>query len=277
MAFIIAFGFGFTTIHTLFADLLDFIEIPWQPEWFFSLLAALIFLPFLGLLYGGIKVLFNIKTKVRVGLVIFLIWIASLFTLVGMSIYHAKDFMHWRTVHEYVELPFTHYDTLYVDIPQKYYKEGTLESVIDSFNHWEFKYHKKNNLKSRKHNHKWKQKWEDNTFEFSGDKPLLYFSKENKKKNIKLLLLPAVDKLHWTDDKNFGLDVYKDAAGNKRQSAYRHAQQISFNYSIKDSLLIIEPLQYTKNKKWNGEFLRLHFNLPEGKTIVFGRAFESEE
>jgi phage shock protein PspC (stress-responsive transcriptional regulator) len=152
MAFILAFGFGFTTMHTLFADLIDFIDINWRFEWFFGLLAALIFLPFIGLLYGGIKALFNIKTKLRVGLIIFLLWIASLFTLIGMSIYHAKNYIHWRTVHEYVELPFAHYDILYVDIPEEYYQEGALESIKVRVNDWKIIHkHEKKSLKCKKH------------------------------------------------------------------------------------------------------------------------------
>jgi phage shock protein PspC (stress-responsive transcriptional regulator) len=278
MAFILAFGFGFTTIHTVLADLLDFVNISWRPEWFFSLLAALIFLPFIGLLYSGIKALFNLKTKLRVGLIILLLWIASLFTLIGMSIYHAKDYMHWRTVHEYVELPFAHYDTLYVDIPQKYYQEGTLESVIDRVNDWKIvqKYekkqlkHKKRGTKNKKYNDVHIVHIECDDFSSNA---ALFFYKKDKKANETLLLFPAMDSRISKKEQHFGIDIYKDAAGRNLRSAYHHAQDLSFNYTLKDSLLILEPLSYTKNNQWDGELIRLHFNVPEGKTIVFGKAF----
>jgi phage shock protein PspC (stress-responsive transcriptional regulator) len=272
MAFIIAFGFGFTTIHTVFADLLGFVNISWRPDWFFSLLAALIFLPFIGLLYSGIKVLFNIKTKLRVGLVIFLLWIAALFTLIGMSIYHAKDYIHWRTVHEYVELPFVHSDTLYVDIPQKYYEEGTLEPLTDRVNDWKIVQKcEKKYLKSKKH-HKKNNDVHIEYDDFNGN-AALFFYKKHKKANETLLLFPTIDSRISKKEQHFGIDIYKDAAGRTLRNAYHHAQDLSFNYAIKDSLLILEPLSYTKNSKWDGELIRLHFNVPEGKTIVFGKAF----
>jgi hypothetical protein len=276
-AFIIAFGVSFTTIHTVFADLLDFVDISWHPGWFFGLLAALIFLPFIGLLYGGIKVLFRIKTKVRVGLIILLLWIAALFTCIGLSVSHAKNLMHWRTAHEYIELPFAQYDTLYVDIPQHYYQEGTLESVINADDHWQFNFNKKHFVKHGKSSRKWKKhgkkNWEDYSAEFSGDNLLMFYSQKNENADVQLLLMPFIEDWHWAEDDHFSIDVSKDAAGRKRQSAYRHAQQVPFNYTLQDSLLIVEPLLYTKNSKWNGEFLRLRFNIPEGKSVVYGKAF----
>jgi phage shock protein PspC (stress-responsive transcriptional regulator) len=276
MAFIFAFGFGFTAIHTVFADLLDFVEISWRPEWFFGLLAALIFLPFIGLLYGGIKALFNIKTKIRVGLVIFLLWIAALFTLVGMSIYHAKDYTRWRTVHEYVELPIAHYDTLFVEIPQEYYQEGILEPIKTRLNHWSIcdkNYNKHSKYKKHCTKKKKIKNWHNECDVFA-DNAALFFYKKDKKAEESLLLFPFIDSRSSDEETNFGIDIYIDAAGNNLRNAYHHAQDISFNYTLKDSLLILEPLIYTKDNKWDGEVIRLHFQIPEGKTLVVGKAFK---
>ncbi len=55
---------------------------------FYKILAlCLIFIPFVGLLYGGILMLFGIHSpKWRPGLILFLVWVASLIGLVAMSI-----------------------------------------------------------------------------------------------------------------------------------------------------------------------------------------------
>jgi len=287
MAFIVAFVSGQTVVSILFTDLLNYVDISWHPGWFFGLLAALLFLPFIGILYGGIKMLFGIKTKLRIGLIIFLLWIAALFTMVGMSIYHMKSFFHWRSFHESVELPVIDYDILYVDIPQKYYAEGMLEPVVSRVNHLDINYwdrnhwgihYKKNN--KCKHNRKVsKKKTHRNVCkerDFPNNQPVLFFYKANKKANEKLLFFPIIEGKNFTDETNFGIDIYKEAAGNSLRSAYRHAQEIPFNYTLKDSLLIIEPLVYTKDSKWDGELIRLHFQVPEGKKVVFGKAFKDK-
>jgi hypothetical protein len=102
---------------------------------------------------------------------------------------------------------------------------------------------------------------------------LLFFYKNNKKTSENLLLLPIID--GWTagSEDNFGIEIQKEAAGHNYQRAYRHAKQLPFNYILKDSLLIIEPLLYSKDCKWDGELLRLQFHVPEGKTVLFGKAF----
>jgi hypothetical protein len=143
MAFLIAFATGSAIFNILCINLMDYVAISWHPALFFALLTALVFLPFIGLLYGGIKLLFGINTRIRIGLILFLLWLAALFTFVGMSISHTTSFFHWRTVHEYVELPAIKNDTLFVDIAQEYYTEGELEPVMESIDHWGFHHKKK--------------------------------------------------------------------------------------------------------------------------------------
>jgi hypothetical protein len=83
--------------------------------------------------------------------------------------------------------------------------------------------------------------------------------------------MPIIDELKITDENNFGIEIHKSTTGNNFRNAYNRAQEIPFNYTLKDSLLIIEPLVYTKDNKWNGELLRLRFQVPGGKTVVFGK------
>jgi phage shock protein PspC (stress-responsive transcriptional regulator) len=275
LAFVVAFVTGYSVVNILCFNIIDYIDVGWHSGWFFGLLAALVLIPFIGMLYGGIKLLFSLKTKLRIGLILFLFWVAALFTFVGMGIYHTASLFHWRTVQEYVELPAINCDTLFVDLPQNYYTEGELEPVIDQINHWSFFNKKKeSNCKKKKRCLKSKKREKERKeIDFSFSHSPLFFYKKSSKTAEKLLLLPIIERKHIIGEKNFGIEIQKDAAGNSFQSAYRHAKQLPFNYTLKDSLLIIEPLIYTKDEKWDGELLRLNFQVPEGKKVVFGKAF----
>jgi len=63
----------------------------------FSLLVA--FLPFAGLLYGGILLLFRLKSPSwKPGLVMFLVWIASLIALIAIGASTIPDIWHMHTI-----------------------------------------------------------------------------------------------------------------------------------------------------------------------------------
>ncbi len=62
------------------------------PVWFVVILITFVIcIPLIGALYGLCKLLFRFKTKIRVGLVLFLTWAISLLALVGIFTYIASD------------------------------------------------------------------------------------------------------------------------------------------------------------------------------------------
>ncbi|MDR0206933.1 MAG: PspC domain-containing protein [Bacteroidales bacterium] len=272
IAFVVAFVTGFSFVNIFGVELFDFVNISWRPDWFFGLLAILIFLPFFGLLYGGIKLIFCIKTKLRIGLILFLFWFAALLAFIGMSVYHSTSFFYWRTVNDYVELPAFKGDTLYVDIPEDYYTEGSFKSLTNRIDNWGY-WHKSNCKEYKscsKKKTKGKCKVKSSTI---SNHNCIYFYGENEEAADAILLLPIVEGWKTVDESNFSIEYQKDAAGRTPQNALRHAKQLSLHYTLADSLLTIEPLVFTKDKRWNGEVLRMLFYIPEGKTIVFGKVF----
>jgi len=67
------------------ADLQQFISIP---MWLITILITLVFtLPLIGVIYVICKLLFRFKTKIRFGLILFLVWIVSLLSIVGITTY----------------------------------------------------------------------------------------------------------------------------------------------------------------------------------------------
>ena len=275
LAFVIALTTGFSVVNILFFNLIEYIDVSWQPEWFFGLLAALIFLPVIGLLYGGIKLLFCIKTNIRIGWLLFLLWFGALLTFIGMGIYHSTSFLHWRTAYDYIELSDMKHDTLYVDIAPTYYSEGILEPVTGQITYWDFYKHDFKDSKSHNKRNKCmniRNKYINRCYSIS-DRDLLLIYKANEDATEIVLLMPKIEGYEFVDDENFSVEIQKVAAGSNPRNAFRHAKQVPFHFTLKDSLLLLEPLQYTTDSKWKGELLRLRFNVPEGKTIVWGEVF----
>lgn len=272
IAFVVAFATGFSFVDLFGVELFDFVNVTWRPDWFFGLLTILIFLPFFGLLYGGIKLMFCIKTKLRIGLILFLFWFMALLAFIGMSIYHSTSFFHWRTVNDYVELPAFKGDTLYVDIPENYYTDGSLESVTDRIDNWGYWYKSDCNEHKSCSKKKIKGKCKVKSSTISNHN-CVYFYGGNEEAADAILLLPVVEGWETVEESNFSIEYQKDAAGRTPQNAFRNAKKLPLHYTLTDSLLIIEPLVFTKDKRWNGEVLRLRFHIPDGKTIVFGKAF----
>ncbi len=78
-----------------------------------SALLLAVFLPFIGMLYSGIRLLFRFKSpKWRPGLVIFLFWIAALVTTVSLALYAASPY--FNTQHFYRQETVEARDTIYI-------------------------------------------------------------------------------------------------------------------------------------------------------------------
>ncbi|MDR1757120.1 MAG: PspC domain-containing protein [Culturomica sp.] len=72
-----------------------------------------VFLPFIGMLYSGIRLLFRFKSPGwRPGLVIFLLWVAALITTVALSIY--ISFPYFKTQRLYRQETVETKDTIYI-------------------------------------------------------------------------------------------------------------------------------------------------------------------
>jgi phage shock protein PspC (stress-responsive transcriptional regulator) len=101
-------------------DILDYAVTGMNLILFKSLLILVLFLPLLGLVYIGIKAFIDFRDKFRIGLTMFLLWLAAFITLAIVSIASVMAFHPPyvdKTAHSY--LP-AQYDTLYVNIPAEY-------------------------------------------------------------------------------------------------------------------------------------------------------------
>ncbi len=95
--------------------------------WFKILLGVVLFLPFIGVLYCGIRFLFGFKSpKWKPGLIMFLIWLCSLIALFVVSISHSTKY--WDVQNKVVKENITlQSDTIYVEF--KDYKQYNMDRM----------------------------------------------------------------------------------------------------------------------------------------------------
>lgn len=81
-------------------------------------------------------------------------------------------------------------------------------------------------------------------------------------------VFPAIKVDQDTIYKNFEIKIKKIAFDRNYSSAKTKATEAQFNYSIQDSLVIINPHLYNKNNPWNREFFEIEINCPANKTVI---------
>ena len=81
-------------------------------------------------------------------------------------------------------------------------------------------------------------------------------------------VFPAVKVDQDTIYKNFEIKIKKTAFDRNHQAAKTKATEAQFNYSIQDSLILINPHLYNKNNPWNREFFEIEINCPANKTVI---------
>ncbi len=103
------YAFGTSWFLSLISD---------TPVWATTLISILVcivaILPFIGMLYGGILLLFRLKApRWRPGLIIFILWVVSLLALIGVSLGSLSTIRSMDTQVRKAQLPAA--DTLYIE------------------------------------------------------------------------------------------------------------------------------------------------------------------
>jgi hypothetical protein len=214
--------------NVILFDVLDFVAIGINSTLFKIVLLLAILLPLLGLVYIGIKAIVGFRSKFKIGLVMFLLWLVTLVTLVALVGSSALKFSHWSEVEEVVEVA-PQYDTLYVNISDKYYN-------IDRQALVQFDEHS-----------------------------LAFWMDENEKPVA--MMWPKVEIKHVNDQGPIRIAFNKAACGKNLPIARKLAAAVSPVYTLRDSLFSPEPFIYSKDHKWSGEKLVLRIYVPEGKAV----------
>jgi hypothetical protein len=235
---------GFILIPSLFfydfvpnitvIDLLDYVNISTSTFWFKFFLSLVLFLPFMGLVYVAVKALLGFKGKFKVGLCIFLLWIAAVIGLSVVSLRSLRSYYYWTKDKEEIVME-QRYDTLYINVSDKYKND---------YNETTFYYNDENDFSAL---------WSANS---DGGKTSFY-------------LLPQVEVVRTRDTGEIRMVYIRRAAGRNRYMAQEKLAQMLPKAFLRDSLLLLEPYIFDKDNKWSGELMGIKIYVPRGKTVKF--------
>lgn len=190
-------------------------------------------LPLIGLIYGGCKLIFNFRTKIRLGLIAFLVWIASLigFAVCFCVAMHPWDFCRHEKVTDRTFLPRCD-DTLYLKL------EAARAPDPDK-------------LFYRAEASRCSMGWI-----------------QGSKKDLELVIFPEIQIVNCSADDSLSITVVSEAFGPNRHLAGKRAEEYSPPYEIRDSELRIEPYVIDRKEPWKRCWASINIHVPRGMTVV---------
>ena len=214
-------------------DILDYVQLGINSTIWLKISAlAFFFLPLIGMLYGGIQMLFDFKkSKFRPGLIIVILWIISGFAAATLSVKAARPyFQQGREVSDVPMLSKS--DTIYIKLasatamPQtKVMMEGD-ESDMTLF-------------------------WVD---ESGADRKFVAF--------------PKVRIVRQSGDEARFLNLRTQAFAYTSGEAMIKAQKNLPAFELTDSLLTIHPDVYNKTNKWDGTNKTIALYIPDSVKVI---------
>ncbi len=209
---------------------------------FLVALFLVVIIPLVSLIYGGIKLIFQVKAKDRgIGIVALVIWIAAVSAMFTLGFIESRKFAFRGVYQENVALEATPSKTLYLQLEETA-NMATLEEL------------------TRFRGHHW------GPVRINGAGRGLYLD-------------PGRD-IFWSRPslaiRHTGaavpeLAVVRTARGPGQLAADMNAENMVYNWEIRDSVLIIDNLFTTGTEShWNFGGVNLRLNLPEGYTVHLG-------
>ncbi len=198
------------------------------------LVLLVLLIPIMLLIYAGLRLIFRFKTKTRrvIG-VSAAVWLLSLITLAGVGGYAVKGYRSSSQLSQIQTLE-TKSDTLYLRLPAGF-----------------------ENSHNRFH-----IGWDDD-----GDRNAIPLVWKNEKED-KIFLFSKVRVRYVDDSAGFSIKYTSYARGNNRSEARRKASELQTMYEVNDSLITLNPMEFSKHRKWSGEASGLVIYVPKSKTLV---------
>ena len=230
--------FGFEVAESLsIISIVDYIELGvGNTLWLKFLALSAYFIPFVGMLYGGVMLCFRFKApKWHPGLIMFLLWIASLFGLTSVGIKSAAPYMshsNWSDDRPIV----TGSDTLYI-------KSVPFEGIEESAS---------SEIKSR------------------DDIRADYIVGKGKEKQFVKYPKIRIVKHTPKEGEEYKPFVELKSIVYEGVGAYHTNRPVAMESicSVRDSILEVYPRFYTKEKKFNGEGYTIWVHAPATMTVI---------
>ena len=201
--------------------------------WIQILLALVILLPFVGMLYGGIRLIFNLKQqRIRPGFIIFVGWLISLMALLVLFVVAARPYYGGiEEAHEEVPIQMLS-DTLYVHY--------TTPAELPVKDLW----------------------MEANASEAN----LVWF--EGEKHSLQAIVYPRIRIVRVDAQQQMRVIFRGKAAGRYAEESFRRAEESIPGYRLQDSLITLLPEVYSSMNPWQGNASEVVIYLPQGKQVV---------
>ncbi len=215
-------------------DVLNYLDLSIFNSLIYKVLLILVtMLPFIGMLYGGISILFKIKSpKFRPGLIIFLLWVVSLISISVLSLKSSRTYWSEASDQQVVNIS-KGVDTLYVK----------LESQSEL---------------SKKR------------FIFDAGKrhyALFWLTDKN------LVIMPNIEIREIDDLDSARVIVKTYARASNYIQAMETIESYDSNIRVLDSLLIVKAQEYSNDNKWDGIFRRITIEKPKDMEVVVEKPF----
>ena len=222
-------------------DFLDYIEIGIEnPVYIKIAFLSMIFLPFIGMLYGGIHLLFGFRPQgIRPGLIIFILWIVSIFTFGILATKASRPF--WSDARSEQEVVLSDkYDTLYV----KFESATGVPSSRVMLN--------------------------------AGYSDYTLFWMEGEKKSQQIVSFPKFRIVRQSIEDDYMIKSRTDALSYTYSEALAKAQKNLPSYEITDSLITIKSNVYNKQNKFDATFRQVMLYVPEGVKVIVTSPIEHD-
>ena len=214
-------------------EVLDYIKLGVENPIYLKLaMIASLVLPLVGMLYAGTHMLFGLKSpRWRPGLIIFLLWLTCSISLCALSAKASRPY--WNNSRYSEEVIIDHnIDTLYIDMKA----QGT---IPDS----------KVFLKAdrRKYNLFWV---------------------DGPKRDRSITVFPTIKIIRQNIETEARVVWRTRAFSNNYAEAYLKAEKSNPTFSLSDSLMVIKPKQYDRDRKWDLAHDHITLYLPENVKVI---------
>jgi len=225
--------FSTSVLYSVFPpDLMSLVAFNGSILWIKILGALVILLPFVGMFYGGISLIFNLHPRMRPGLIIFIGWVISLIALITMVIIASQP---------------------YYGGVEKAWEEHSIETSSDTL----YVHYSASSPLPQNHVY----------IEADASKAYLAWF-EGEKRDLRVIVYPHIEIIRVDSTQQMRIRLTGLAAGRYTDEAFSRAEETIPAFTLQDSLLTLLPDVYSRAHKWQGNIGEVLIYLPQGKQVV---------
>jgi len=214
-------------------DLFNYVNLGFENTlWLKITFLLVMFLPLVGMLYGGIQILFGFKSpRLRPGLIIFILWVISGFAFVTLAITASRPY--WNEGRDSSSLSLKEgIDTLYI------------------------KFESPNPMPDTR------------VFVDAGRSEMVMFWIDGQRSAREIVTFPKINIVRQDEKDSATIYFETHAMAYSHTEALIKAQNSLPQIEIKDSLLTIHADIYTKTNKWSGSVKEVSIYVPENVKVI---------